>query len=56
MAAVPKVCLFDYCLGRIQESRSSQGADESRESELLHETIVLLGNYCLLREDRKGIL
>lgn len=54
------VCLLDYCMSRIQDQKASpanttDGGGESREVELLHDTIVLLGHYCLLRPENQGI-
>jgi len=46
------VCLLDYCASR-QNAKPGQCQDES---ELLHETIMLLGYYCLLRSEHQGIM
>jgi len=50
------VCLLDYCTARMQDAKPGQSQDESRETELLHETITLLGNYCLLRTENQGVV
>lgn len=47
------VCLFEYCSSRVQGSKSEKGQDES---ELLHETIVLLGYYCLRSKQNQSIM
>jgi len=49
------VCLIDYCTSRIHGSKPAQDKGQE-ENELLHETIVLLGNYCLQREDNQSIM
>lgn len=47
------VCLLDYCTSRLQATKTAQVQDEN---ELLHETIVLLGYYCLQRRENQGIM
>merc|ERR1712007_19339 len=49
------VFLLDYCNGRLQTTQKGQNLGQD-ESELLHETIVLLGYYCLQREENQGIM
>jgi len=53
------VCLLEYCTSRLQGTRPSQsrGQDSGQEeNELLHETIVLLGYYCLRRSENQGVV
>jgi len=47
------VCLIDYCTATVQSGKPGPGQDEN---ELLHETIVLLGYYCLRRPENQGIV
>merc|ERR1711988_576112 len=47
------VCLFDYCSSRLQGTRAGQCQEES---ELLHETLILLGNYCLQCSNNQSIM
>jgi len=49
------VCLIDYCTSRLQNSKPSQYKVQD-ENELLHETIVLLGHYCLQGEENQSIM
>lgn len=50
------VCLIDYCTARLQAGRLPGQEKGQEENELLHETIVLLGYYCLQREENQGIM
>jgi len=50
------VCLFDYCSSRLAASRLNQAVQGQDESDLLHETIVLLGYYCLQCKQNQGIM
>jgi len=48
------VCILDYCaVYQGPKPGQSQGQDES---ELLHESVVLLGNYCLLHQERQALM
>jgi len=49
------VCLIDYCTARIQGSKLGQDRGQE-ENELLHETIILLGYYCLERPENQSIM
>jgi hypothetical protein len=49
------VCLIDYCTSRLQSSKTTQDKSQE-ENELLHETLVLLGYYCLNTEENQGIM
>ena len=46
------VCLLDYCTSKLQTGKSGP----QDESDLLHETVVFLGFYCLNKEDNQGIM
>jgi len=51
------VCLLDYCAPRLPAGvscRADKAPDES--SELLHQTVTLLGYFCLGHADNQGIM
>lgn len=49
------VCLVDYCSARL--STAKLGQDKAQEEvELLHEVIIFLGFYCLLKEEHQSIM
>jgi len=59
------VCLVDYCNSRLQAGGvtgvrmppgGSQQGQGQEENALLHETMVLLGYYCLQRSENQGIM
>ncbi|CAJ1371284.1 unnamed protein product [Effrenium voratum] len=50
------VSLLDYCTGRLPASLTKPGAGQAEESDLLHETVVLLGFYCLEEPRNQTIL
>jgi len=47
------VCLIDYCV--LHQGKPGQGQCQD-ENELLHETVSLLGFYCLLRKDHQALM
>jgi hypothetical protein len=48
------LCLLDYCSSNpAPKPGQSQIQDES---ELLHETVILLGNYCLLHKEHQAVM
>jgi hypothetical protein len=49
------VCLIDYCVLHQDQVKPSQGQCQD-ENELLHETVSLLGFYCLLRTDHQALM
>lgn len=50
------VCLFDYCSSRIHGSSKAPAGQLQDETELLHDTITLLGYYCLQSRENQGIM
>eukprot|EP00931_Biecheleriopsis_adriatica_P055247 TRINITY_DN3260_c0_g1_i1.p1 TRINITY_DN3260_c0_g1~~TRINITY_DN3260_c0_g1_i1.p1 ORF type:complete len:1491 (-),score=373.27 TRINITY_DN3260_c0_g1_i1:58-4530(-) len=55
------VSLLDYCTARVpasvtKPSQSSASAGQAEESDLLHETVILLGFYCLQAPHHQTIL
>jgi len=49
------VFIFEYCNARLHGVRATQPPNPD-ETELLHETITLLGFYCLQRPNNQGIM
>jgi hypothetical protein len=51
------VCLIDYCVAHQSKPGGEAGHGQCQdESELLHETVSLLGNYCLLRKEHQAVM
>jgi len=50
------VCFLDYCTSRLHGASRVPAGQAQDETDLLHETIVLLGHYCLQRSENQGIM
>merc|ERR1711862_66569 len=51
------VCLIDYCVLHQGKPGGEPGQGQCQdENELLHETVALLGFYCLLRKDHQALM